>query len=58
MRSNKGKRFNVKKEHGTNNIIRCKLLMRPVLEQETCLKHSNQKENETNKNCKNCVHSF
>jgi hypothetical protein len=58
MRSNKGRKFNVKKEQGTNKILRCKLLMRPVLEQETCSNHSNQKDNQTNKNCKSCIHSF
>ena len=39
-------------------IIRCSLLMRPVLEQETCSKFIPGKDRETNKYCMNCKHSF
>ncbi len=39
-------------------IIRCMLLMRPVLEQETCSKFEKRKDQETNQYCMNCKHSF
>ena len=50
--SNENQKINHKK------IIRCRLLMRPVLEQETCSNFIPGKNRETGKYCMNCKHSF
>jgi hypothetical protein len=39
-------------------IIRCSLLMRPVLEQDTCSKFEKRNDQETNQYCMTCKHSF
>ncbi len=50
--SNQQEKMNLKK------VIRCSLLMRPVLEQETCSKFIKGGDQETNNCCKNCKYSF
>jgi len=46
------------KEVTHNKIIRCKLLMRPVLELETCDKYDGRNSQVLNHVCMNCKHSF
>lgn len=39
-------------------IIRCQVLQRPVYEHEVCQQYMAKSGSDTQKNCKNCKHSF
>jgi len=52
------KNFNQRRELTNNKVIRCKLHMRPVLEQNTCSDFKKGNNNEARKCCKNCKESF
>jgi len=39
-------------------VVRCDLLQRPVYEHEVCPQYAIRTGSDTQKNCKNCKHSF
>ena len=51
-------RSNQQREIIHKKVIRCRLHMRPVLQQENCSDFATVKDKETNKYCMNCKHSF
>ena len=56
--SNRRKKNNDKKTYATNEVIRCKTKMAPVLEQDTCKEFLVRDSTNSNHNCKNCKNSF
>jgi hypothetical protein len=46
------------KEITHKKIIRCNLIMRPVLQHETCSKFEKHKDQDTSQYCMNCKYSF
>lgn len=58
MNRKRKKKSNQNRELKQKNIIRCKLLMKPVFENESCSKFVKGKDKENNNCCKNCKYSF
>jgi len=50
------KRNNYNKKQ--KKLIRCKLLSRPVFDQDTCSKFKSKVGSNDQSNCENCIHSF
>jgi len=55
-RSNNQRRKNQESFHKI--LIRCNVLQRPVYEHEHCMQYIIKAGSDTQKNCKNCKHSF
>jgi len=55
-RSNNQRRKNQESFHKV--LIRCNVLQRPVYEHEHCAQYAIKTGSDTQKNCKNCKHSF
>ena len=47
-----------KQESFQKVVVRCDALQRPVYEHEVCPKYTIKTGSDTQKNCKNCKHSF
>lgn len=56
--NNRNKKNNNKKIYSTNEVIRCKTKMAPVLEQDTCNEFLGRDSTDSNHICKNCKNSF
>jgi len=58
MNQRRKNRTNRNREIKQKKIIRCKLFMKPVFENESCSKFVVSSGGESNNCCKNCGHSF
>ena len=58
MNTKRRKKSNANRELKQKKIIRCKLFMKPVFENDSCSKFIVGSNRENNSYCKNCGYSF
>ena len=58
MNQNKNRRRRNKNNKKQKKVIRCKLLNRPVFENDVCSKFSSKVNSNNQNNCENCKYAF